>query len=210
MIRAFVAVELNEDLRAAIARVQAQVKDQVSRELRRTAPDVRVQWIRPESIHLTLKFLGDISEEQLGGITQALASAVDLHPQFSVEVSGLGVFPDARAPRVLWVGLSGPSKRHAQSEGPSPLVSLAKSVDDALSGLDFPPEARPFSPHLTVARIKERGWEVGKVLRTSGLFEGTGTLGILPVRAVALMKSELRPSGAVYTRLSEVLLKLAD
>ena len=200
MIRAFVAVELTDELRSAIALVQTQVKAELARELRRTAPDARLQWVRPEAIHLTLKFLGDIEDGQVEDIAQALAVAVSPQARFSMEVGGLGVFPDLRAPRVLWIGLS----------GPGPLVSLAQSVDQALAGLDFSLETRPFNPHLTLARIKERGREVGKALAVIGLLAQGSPVGTLPVQTVSLMRSELKPSGAVYSRLREVGLRDAQ
>lgn len=205
MIRAFVAVELTEDVRRAIAQVQAQVKAELSRELRRTAPDARLQWVRPQSSHLTLKFLGDIREDQVDEIAQTLAQVAARRPAFSLAIAGLGVFPDARAPRVLWVGLN----------GAEPVIGLARAVDQALAELSFAPEARPFNPHLTLARIKERAREIGSALGTLGLLAQAGPQGnppgnpvaTLPVRSIALMRSELRPSGAVYTRLRELFLR---
>jgi len=197
MIRAFVAVELTDELRSAIALVQTQIKAELARELRRTAPDARLQWVRPEANHLTLKFLGDIAEGQVEEIAQALTTVVGSQPRFSLEVGGLGVFPDARAPRVLWVGLS----------GAGPVISLARSVDEALAELNFASETRPFNPHLTLARIKEHGREVGKALATTGFLAQTSPLGMLPVSTVVLMRSELKPTGAVYTRLREIPLR---
>jgi 2'-5' RNA ligase len=197
MIRAFVAVELTDVLRRALGLLQAQVKAELARELRRTAPDARLQWVRPEAIHLTLKFLGDIAEEQVDEIAQALTAVAGSRPRFFLEVGGLGVFPDARAPRVLWVGLC----------GAEPVISLARAVDEALGELNFAPESRAFNPHLTLARIKERGREVGKALAALGLLAQASPLGTLPVRTVALMRSELKPSGSVYTRLREVPLR---
>lgn len=209
MIRAFVAIELTDDLRAAIARVQAQLRDELARELRRTVPDARLQWVRPESIHLTLKFLGDIREEQVAGIEQGLALAVGGQPAFSVEVGTLGVFPDVRAPRILWVGLRSPDGHSTESTAGGPLARLAVAVESALTALDFAPEGRPFNPHLTLARIKGRGREVGRAFAATGLLAKGGTLGCLPVRAVSLMKSDLRPSGAVYTQLLRVPLRVS-
>jgi 2'-5' RNA ligase len=196
MIRAFVAVELTDELRSAIAGIQAQVKAELARELRRTAPDARLQWVRPEAIHLTLKFLGDIAEGQVEEIARALAAVAGGRPQFALEVGGLGVFPDARAPRVLWVGLG----------GAEPVISLARAVDEALGELNFAPESRAFNPHLTLARIKERGRDVGKALAAVGLLAQASPLGTLPVRTIALMRSELKPSGSVYTRLRDAAL----
>ncbi|MBI4400960.1 MAG: RNA 2',3'-cyclic phosphodiesterase [Nitrospirae bacterium] len=192
------AVEIDLELRQRIARAQEQIKDRICRELRSLGQDVRIQWVRPDSIHLTLKFLGDIDERLVGDIQQALTLAADAQPRFSVEVGGAGAFPDSRAPRVLWLGLSG----HVEA-----LVRLAAEVDRALTALGFPAEAKPYSPHLTLARIKERSRELGKVLSGSGVLAHAAQLGSLEVRAVALMKSDLHPSGAVYTRLVEIPLK---
>ncbi len=120
-------------------------------------------------------------------------------------VQEIGVFPDIRAPRVLWVGLANQPDQLAQLES---LRRLVGEVDRALHGLGFPLETRPFSPHLTLARIKERPHEIGKAL-SERLMPLATPLGTLHVGAVALMKSDLRPSGAVYTRLCESALKPA-
>ncbi len=198
MIRTFVAIELDEEIRKAIAGTQRQVQEQLMKHLRHTAPDVRVQWVRPGSIHLTLKFLGDIDEARVEDIQAALLSAVRTQSRLAVEVGGLGVFPDLRAPRVLWIGLSG------QVDA---LMRVAAEVEAALTGVGFPPESRLLSPHLTLARIKERSREVGKGLADSGLMTQPFRIGSLAVHAVCLMKSDLKPSGAVYSRLVEVPLK---
>src|SRR6185295_15589182 len=205
MVRAFIAVELNSAVRTAISNLQAQVKDELNRELRQSVPDIRLQWVKPESIHLTLKFLGDIREEQVDGICSSLTSALATQSGFSLEVGGLGVFPDLRAPRVLWIGLE-----QAERNGPSPAVQLAETVERAMTSLDFLPEAKPFTPHLTLARIKERSREVGKALSSLGLLAKGRAMGTLPVNAVSLMRSELQPSGAVYTRLCEIPLSPTD
>ena len=201
MIRAFVAVDLDADGRKALARAQELAKDRTLRELSRSAPDARIQWVRPDSIHLTLKFLGEIADTRAEEIRRALAPAIQAQARFSVEVGGFGVFPDLRAPRVLWVGLSG------QRDEAVTLARLAAEVDSGLDALGFPREGRPFNPHLTLARIKERAREVGKALAASGLLSQTERFGSLTVDAVSLMRSELKPSGAVYTRLWEVPLK---
>jgi len=201
MIRTFVAIELDEEIRKAIAGIQRQVQEQLMKQLRHTASDVRVQWVRPDSIHLTLKFLGDIDEARVEDIRAALLSAVRTQSRLAVEVGGLGVFPDLRAPRVLWVGLFG------QVDA---LMRVAAEVEAALTGVGFPPESRPLSPHLTLARIKERSRDVGKGLADSGLMTQPFRVGSLAVHAVCLMKSDLKPSGAVYSRLVEVPLKLSN
>lgn len=195
MIRAFVAVELNPEVRAAVARLQEEIKNRAERALLRAVPQARIQWVRPESVHLTLKFLGDIDEARIAEVQQALERALAPLMRFAVEAGGLGAFPDSRAPRVLWVALGGPTNH---------LARLAAEVERALEPLGFPPEAKPFNAHLTLARIKERSREVGRSLAESGVMESGGVLGRLDVDAVALMKSELKPSGAVYTRLFQV------
>ena len=195
MIRTFVAIELDDDLRKAVAKVQEQIQEQLMGPLRHTAPGVRIQWVRPGSIHLTLKFLGDIDEARVEEIRAALVPAVQTQSRFAVDVGGLGVFPDLRAPRVLWIGLL------SQVDA---LMRLAAEVEAALNGVGFPPESRPLSPHLTLARIKERSREVGKGLADSGLMAQPFRVGNLAVHAVCLMKSDLKPSGAVYTRLVQV------
>ncbi len=192
MIRAFLAVELPVELKKGVAQAQDQVKGRITRAV---SPDARIQWVKPDSMHLTLKFLGDIEEGQVESIRQALLPSVTAFPRFCIEVGGLGVFPDLRMPRILWVGLS---DQPGQAPG---LVPLAEKVETTLEGLGFSREPRPFNPHLTLARIKERAREVGRALAASGLLEQESRLGSFAVESVSLMKSDLKPSGSVYTRL---------
>jgi RNA 2',3'-cyclic 3'-phosphodiesterase len=193
MIRTFIAVELDPPLKEAIAAVQETLK----RELHGLATGVRLQWARANAIHLTLKFLGDIEEGRVGDILHALEEAGRSHEPFSVDVKGFGVFPNLRAPRVLWMGLTGQTDR---------LIRLAESVDAALLPLGFPVEPKPYTPHLTLARVKEQNRTIGNALADCGVMRDVTSRGILPVRAVALMKIELTPSGSVYSRLGVVAL----
>ncbi|MFM8550892.1 MAG: RNA 2',3'-cyclic phosphodiesterase, partial [Nitrospiraceae bacterium] len=177
MIRTFIAVELPSSLRQALAQVQAEARNRIAREL---SPAMRLQWVRPEAIHLTLKFLGDIPEQQVDEIKSAAGSALCSVAPFSVEVAGLGVFPDLRAPRILWVGLSG-------GEGTASALShLAAMVERSVEPLGYPPESRPFNPHLTLARIKEGSQEVGRAWARIGLLDGDVRLGPWDVRSVSL------------------------
>jgi len=191
MIRAFVAIELDSDLRGVLAKAQSLVKERLAE----TASSARIQWVRMESLHLTLKFLGEINEALVPDIERALGHAVAGTARFAVQVGGYGVFPDARAPRVLWIGLADPH---------GALARLAGAVERAMQPLGFAPEPKGFSPHLTLARIKDGSREVGRAMPATGLLGTSSVLGSLTVEAVALMKSELKPSGAVYTRLVEV------
>jgi len=193
MIRTFVAAELDSTLTHDIAGVQQKLK----RELHRLGPRVRLQWVRPDSIHLTLKFLGAIEQSQVGIIVQALANAAREYVPFSVDVKGFGVFPDIRSPRVLWMGLSGPTDR---------LIHLAGSIDAAVAPLGFPAERKPYSPHLTMARVKEQSHAIGEALAESGVMRECACLGILSIQSVALMQSVPSPSGSIYSCLGRVLL----
>lgn len=195
MIRTFIAVELTAALRGLIGDLQQRVRGELTRELRRRAPDARIQWVRAESMHVTVKFLGEVPEDSVKDIEAALARIASDHGAFSLHVGGLGAFPGPRAPRVLWLGLGGPVER---------LTALVEALDGALAELGFARERRPFQPHLTLARIKDRGREVGQALGQTGLLDQHQVLGSLEVAALSLMKSALTPKGAIYTRLAEV------
>ena len=197
MIRTFVAVELDASLRQALAQAQAKLRSQLHKTLN---PDVRIQWVKPESIHLTLKFLGDIPEDRVPDVQASLARVADGHSRFTVRIEGWGVFPDVRAPRVVWVGMA----THVDA-----LKRLAADIESALGAIGFAPEPRPFHPHLTLARVKERSREVGRAVSAGGLPTQEVKLGELTIAAVSLMKSELQPSGPVYVRLCHVPLKEA-
>lgn len=191
LIRTFLAVELERDLRQAIRRTQNSLRQ----ELARTWPDLHLQWVRLESMHLTLKFLGDVEESRMPEIVERLKAVVLPHEPFLLNVERLGVFPDLRAPRVLWVGLAGMIDR---------LIRLVEAIERDLADIGFPSERKPFSPHITVARIKQRSHEVGKAFADAGLLRQDIQFGTVPVQAVALMKSERHASGSVYSRLGLV------
>jgi RNA 2',3'-cyclic 3'-phosphodiesterase len=165
--------------------------------LQRHAPGARIQWVRPEAMHLTLKFLGNVDEALLPEIERVMGEAAKGSRAFSLDVAGLGAFPDARAPRVLWTGLSGKA---------DVLVDLAAGLDHRLERLGFSPEKKPLQPHLTLGRIKDRVREVGRALADTGVIQQSDRVGSLDVSALSLMQSDLQPSGAVYTRLAEVKL----
>ncbi|MGH7247403.1 MAG: RNA 2',3'-cyclic phosphodiesterase, partial [Pseudomonadota bacterium] len=137
-MRAFIAIDLPEAVRAGLGRKQAEF-----RAARESRPNDHISWARPEGIHLTLKFLGEISEDQTKQVTESLA-ALGSFEKFAVEIKGFGFFPDARRPRVFWAGL----------EAPPALGELAAQVEAAMQTLGFAPETRPFAPHLTLARFK--------------------------------------------------------
>ena len=148
---------------------------------KRLPSEDRVRWTRPENIHLTLKFLGDIRAETLDGIRTALEEVCAEHAPFDAALAELGAFPSARRAKILWIGVGAGSER---------LRSLAADVDDAFALLGFEREKRPYVPHLTVGRVRGRPM---KLDLPSGV-EGNG----FRVGRVELMESTLSAEGATY------------
>jgi RNA 2',3'-cyclic 3'-phosphodiesterase len=200
MIRTFLAIELSEPLRVNLLKLQQELKQRLVRELSR---DIRISWVQPTSIHLTIKFLGDIDEQLVVPMQDAMSQVVQGHHAIHIPLERLGVFPRLQQPRVLWVG---PSEQWERDEDAKRLALLHQGIEACCRALDFAPESRPLSPHLTLARIKEGGRSMGQVLAKSGVMDRSLDLGSLAVGAIELMKSELKPAGSVYTRLWEVKL----
>jgi len=189
-IRAFVAIELPEEARRGLARLR--------RELEKKEHGF-VKWVDPEGIHLTLKFLGNIPFKRIPEITQALEEVASVIPPFHLEISGLGAFPNLKQVRVFWVGLRGEVDK---------LSKLQQDVDTRLATLGFAREERAFVPHLTLARIREGASPSER--KTFG--ELVGAIAFenkydIQVETISLMRSELTPAGAIYTRLSVVGLR---
>jgi RNA 2',3'-cyclic 3'-phosphodiesterase len=178
-MRAFIAIDLPREIHHELARCQA--------TFRSLCPDA--QWTRPEGIHLTLKFLGEIADTQVGKVTQALAT-LEPFATFQVEIKGFGFFPDARRPRVFWAGVVAPPE----------LAQLARRVEDALNTIGFPREQRAYSPHLTLARFHEPGPQpalIEAVEQQAGF-----TLGSFGATEFFLYESKLRPPGAEYRKVA--------
>jgi len=185
LLRAFLASEIPPPLQDEI---QAATVD-----LRQRLGDELIRWVPPRNIHLTLKFLGDISPLNLDLLKQMLIAEAAQHAAFEIEIAGLGSYPTPRRPRVLWVGV------HA----PPALLSLQRAVETAAARLGYgSPEERAFSPHLTIGRVRQNisAADLQKVRLALGETK-VGILGRARVEAIHLFKSELNPSGSVYTRL---------
>ncbi len=194
MIRAFLAVLLDPPLQAKMAACQRSIQKRLAPHLDRSA---RVQWVREDALHLTLKFLGDIADTQVGEIKRVLEPILQRAPRLTLEFLQVGVFPDTRAPRILWAG-------PRTSEAAAALVNMAEAINQAVGELGFAAERRPFQPHLTLARIKEGGRSVGQGLLRAAVLEQAESIGLLEVTAVDLMRSELLPNGARYESLWSV------
>ena len=196
MLRAFIAIKLSDELKRQISELQA--------ELRQRAPDLRgVSWVQPEGIHLTLRFLGDIEESQIKSLQEVLQAAACSVGPFSLVARGLGAFPTAERVRVLWIGLSGTSGEQAGADtGTEALHTLQAATEAGVVKVGFPREERAFTPHLTLARVREAG--AAGPLAALVLAERERLIGKFTAGSLALIKSELRPKGAIYTSLVEV------
>ncbi len=189
-LRTFIAIELSRELKESLGRLQERLRDQV--------PPRSVRWVQPDGIHLTLKFLGDTTEDKVEAVKAALARAAAGWGPFSFTVGELGCFPNARQPRVVWVGVQEPS---------GALARLQQMVETHVTPLGFPTEKRPFSPHLTLGRVQKYASrsevrQIGEVVAANTV----GSLGQMTATAISYIKSDLRPGGAVYTTLFEARL----
>ena len=198
MIRAFLAVELSQELRAELALVQQELKQKIEPELKR---DTRISWLQPAKIHLTIKFLGDVNEQIIDPLLGAMEQAIGSQTVVNVPLQRLGAFPRPHSPRVLWIGPSENWERGAEGKR---IAEIHGAIEQACEGLNFLRETKPFSPHLTLARIKAGERHVGVALAKGGVLDRPLSLGSLAMESVVLMKSELKPTGSVYTKLWEV------
>jgi 2'-5' RNA ligase len=155
-----------------------------------------VRWVDPAGMHLTLKFLGDVEPGLVDGIIEAISRPAAGASPFSIHLSGLGMFPNERRPRVLWAGVRG---------GLDALQQLQERVEETMSSLGFPRERRPFSPHLTLGRVREPV-SSGLLRRISSAVTSTSLEPTEPwlVDSVHLMRSTLSPGGARYSALASV------
>ncbi len=180
-MRCFISINLEESLKMEI--------DKAIEILRSGNPDVR--WVPVGNMHMTLKFLGNTEEETASSLDEKLSRLAARHESFRLNLRGIGLFPDKRRPRVVWIDIP-------DSED---LKELQRDVEEAALSAGFEREDRPFSPHLTIGRVRSsRGM--------NSLLAAIETLkdkdfGNIEVNAVSLMKSDLRPAGAQYTTLAE-------
>jgi RNA 2',3'-cyclic 3'-phosphodiesterase len=184
LLRAFLASELPASLQDAIHTTTA--------DLRKTLGDDMIRWVPACNIHLTLKFLGDVSPAALDLIKQMLATEASQHEAFDLQIEGLGSYPSSRRPRVLWVGLNAPAA----------LASLQHAIEGGTARLGYESEERGFAPHLTIGRVRQNISAAG-LQKIRNTLEGTsvGRIGAARVDAIHLFRSDLQPNGSVYTKL---------
>ncbi|MEX0829007.1 MAG: RNA 2',3'-cyclic phosphodiesterase [Nitrospirales bacterium] len=185
MIRVFLAVELSSGIRENLFSFQ--------QELKKTLPPVN--WVRPESIHLTMKFLGFVEASRISQLLLALEPVGTTQYGFSIEIQGVGVFPHVKHPKILWVGITGQTQA---------LHELVLEIEAALEPLGFPPEEKPYHPHLTLARIKRDNALVGSALLENGVLARKQHFSTFTVDRLTLFQSKLDSTGATYTPLGVV------
>jgi len=190
LLRAFIAIEIPPEIHKAIETRTASLRAALDSSL--------VRWVPSGNIHLTLKFLGDLSPNNVDLLTQMLSAEVNQHASFTLKFGGLGAFPNSRRPRVIWIGIQAPAE----------LEALQHGIEAATATLGYPAEERSFSPHLTIGRVN-KSVNTGGMGQIRAALEGTQvpSLGSAHVSDVHLIKSDLKPTGAVYTRLFSAPLK---
>ena len=193
VIRAFIAVNLSPDILDRI--------DQVALDLRKRMDAVPVRWVPTENIHLTLKFLGNVSTANLEILKDILGKVVSSHHECDISVGGIGVFPKPHNPRVVWVGM----------EIPQELIALQHNIEIETARLGYSREHRPFSPHLTFGRVS-RNASTQDVHIIADILDKykVGFLGATRVRTVYLYRSDLKPEGAEYTPIYSAALNEGD
>jgi len=185
-MRCFIAIDIGEDVKMALSALQGELK----------GCNADIRWVRPENIHLTLKFLGNVEEGMLDLIKASLGDICSRYSRFKLEARGMGLFPDRRRPRVLWVDIGGDGS----------LKGLQHDIEEAMVAIGFKEEDRGFTPHLTIGRLRSRtGF---KMLYDKMQSYMDKHFGVFDVRSIFLMESILRPSGAEYRRVAEFGLRV--
>jgi RNA 2',3'-cyclic 3'-phosphodiesterase len=177
-IRCFIAINLPSEWKGRLAELETRLKE----------ARADVSWVKPENVHLTLKFLGGVEETRIPLVKKALQKGLQGQKPLTLSLAGLGVFPNPRYPRVVWVGMEGDTER---------LQKLQGIVEQAMAELGFPREARSFSPHITLGRMRSQQNAISlmDLLRRLGDYR----LDSVEAKSVELMRSQLHPEGAVYT-----------
>ena len=184
LLRAFIAIELPAHVCDAIQKQTARLRQTLGNDL--------IRWVPTQNMHLTLKFLGDTTTAYLDFLKQLLAREANSHPQFDLQLGGLGAFPSSRRPRLLWVGIHAPTN----------LASLQRGIETGAIRLGYEQEERNFSPHLTIGRVRQTAspLDLQKVRAALDTIQ-LGNIGIARVDSIHLFKSDLQPGGSIYTKL---------
>lgn len=193
-VRLFIAAALPEQARKKLESIERQLQRAAGESARRA-----VKWVPAGNIHLTLKFLGDVPSSEISALAEMLRTAASLTPAFNFSITGVGAFPNLRRPRVIWAGASAPPA----------LFELQERIETETQRLGFLSEERSFSPHLTLGRVSQhaRPEEIDLIARAVQTAK-IGDVETARIDQVHLFRSELQPTGPIYTamhsfRLSE-------
>lgn len=194
-MRLFVAIKLDDALCHGLARVQAEFQDACARA---SVSPRTLKWVQSQSIHLTMRFLGNVDAERIPALEDAIRRATPGIAPFKLTARGLGSFPNPNRPNNIWVGLDGDTRTAAL---------LARNLEQELVGLGFAPDRRGFEPHLTLGRVRQEASameraRIGEILKNFP----TTSFGTIHADAVHLIASELKSSGPVYTTLALIML----
>ncbi len=183
-MRVFIAIDINDKVRKAIADLQKQVASKV--EVKKGD----VKWVDPNNIHLTLKFLGEISEEQLNQVKEITNTVAQSHQKFNLDIESVGAF-GGRSAKIVWVGAA---------KGKEQLLALQKDLETLLEGAGFPKEEREFSAHLTLCRVSHpiAGIKLGEAIKQFS----NQKLGSIAADSICIYQSQLTPQGPNYTLLA--------
>jgi RNA 2',3'-cyclic 3'-phosphodiesterase len=189
LLRAFIAVEIPLEIRKTVCAATSKLRNEIG---------VLVRWVPIENMHLTLKFLGDVSPSNVELLSEMLRAEMDLFHCFELRLNGLGSFPNLKRPRVLYIGI----------QAPAALEALKRGIESASSRLGYGSEERGFSPHLTIGRVKQNVVATEQQAIRHALEDTKiDSLGTARVNSVELFKSDLKPTGSVYTRLYSASLR---
>jgi len=191
LLRAFIALEIPTKVQNDIHQATSKLRSETGSLIR---------WVPAENLHLTLKFLGDISPAHVEFLTQMIRAETDSHRCFDLHLTGLGSFPSPKRPRVIYIGIQAPAE----------LSALQHAVESGAHRLGYRPEDRSFSPHLTLGRVKHASHITAsdqQKIRHALEQVKIDSLGTARVDSVHLYKSDLKPTGSVYTKLFSAPLK---
>lgn len=185
-MRVFIAIEIPEAIKKEMSRFQNKMMNTVN----------KIKWVNHDSMHVTLRFLGEIKEEKLNEVFESVEKITIERNPFSIKIKGAGAFPDKGNPRVIWMGIK---------EGFVELAQMAKDLEKKLSEQDFPQEGKKWMPHITLGRVKQlKDKEIIKKLITE---EKNRLGGKAKVEEVTVMRSHLTPRGAIYSSLQRFSLR---
>jgi len=182
-MRCFIAIELPEAVKSTLSGIEE--------ELKKSKADVR--WVKPDNIHLTLKFFGNIEEKKTEKIIEIMENICNQYAPFTIEIKGMGTFPNIKSPRVLWVGI----------EGNDTLKTLQKEIENKMESIGFEREDRAFTAHLTLGRFRSSIEKEG-LLKAVKLHEKDTFVGSINVQSLSLIRSDLHPEGARYSKIIDI------